>query len=322
MSGHKKQHFVPQSYLRAWCDANVPKGHEPYVWLFERDGSNPRRKAPENIFHETDLYTINSPDGGRNLVLEHGLSQLEGRFVSIRDRRLNVRQPINDEERLLLCTFIAATHERTPARRDHLAGEWGKVKAMADRLADWAKTASPEQRQAASHEGPRSGAEISYEEVKLAAEKPLQTLMLPAITGIVPYLYRLDLAIFNCDEDDGFITSDNPCVWFDADACKRPPQFQSPALMYPTIEITLPISPSQIVLLNRRGISGYIPIGGSDPRRRRVVDEFNRRTRFGCRQYFVNNSSTINRVWFDPGVEPADSWRSRSARSGEGEPNS
>ena len=48
---HGKQHFVPQSYLRAWCDPETPDGQEPYVWRFAKDGTDARRKAPENIFH-------------------------------------------------------------------------------------------------------------------------------------------------------------------------------------------------------------------------------------------------------------------------------
>jgi hypothetical protein len=72
MAKHKKQHFVPQCYLKAWCDPTTPVDQDPYVWRFRKDGSDPRRKAPENIFHETDLYTIHRPGGGRDLVLEHG----------------------------------------------------------------------------------------------------------------------------------------------------------------------------------------------------------------------------------------------------------
>lgn len=150
MAAHRKQHFVPRSYLRAWCDPNTPEGQEPYVWLFSGDGSNPRRRAPDNIFRETDLYTIELPDGGRNLVLEHGLAQLESEFVSIRDTKLRSLEPLEPAEHALLCAFVAAMHERTPARRDHFANQWGKVLAMADQVVQWAKTATPEQKRAAA----------------------------------------------------------------------------------------------------------------------------------------------------------------------------
>ena len=82
MAHHKTQHYIPACYLKAWCDEKTPKGHTPYVWVFDADGSNSRRKAPENIFHESDMYTIECEDGNRDLVLEHGLSQLEGDILS------------------------------------------------------------------------------------------------------------------------------------------------------------------------------------------------------------------------------------------------
>ena len=85
---HKGQHFVPECYLKSWCDQNCPPDHKPYLWLFERDGSNPRKKAPSNIFKETDFYTIEKTDGTRDLRLEHGLSGLESNFANIRKNNL------------------------------------------------------------------------------------------------------------------------------------------------------------------------------------------------------------------------------------------
>jgi len=307
MADHKKQHFVPRSYLRAWCDPNTPEGQEPYVWLFSSDGSNPRRKAPENIFHETDLYTIELPGGGRNLVLEHGLGQLESEFVSIRDTKLRALEPREPAEHALLCAFVAAMHARTPARRDHFAGQWGKVLEMADQMIEWAKTATPDQKLAAASLSPHNRERsLTYDEVKALAEKPLQTAMTSFIQEGAPLLARLDFAVFTSNAGLRFITSDNPCVWFDAEACKRPPAYQGLALMYESIEITLPVSPRQIVLLNRRGRSGYFPAS------EKIVDELNRRTRFNCAEYFVSDTNTTRPIWFDPGTEPEDSWRKRN----------
>ena len=58
MPAHADQRFVPNSYLKAWCDPDVPSEHTPYVWRFSKDGTEARKKAPKNIFTETDLYTI------------------------------------------------------------------------------------------------------------------------------------------------------------------------------------------------------------------------------------------------------------------------
>jgi len=305
MPGHSKQHFVPQSYLKAWCDPNTPKGQEPYVWRFAKDGSSARRRAPENILHETDLYTIQLTDGQRDLVLEHGLAGLESEFVVIRDTKLGPREKITAREHVMLCAFIAAAHARTPAQRDHLGGQWAKVLEKADRMREWARTATPEQRRTASSFGRGFGPSLSYEEVKRLAEKPMQTMLVTQIVTETPLLSRLDFAVLNCETEPGFITSDNPCVWFDPEAYKRPPLYQVPALIYKSIQISLPVSPRQMILLNRQGVSGYIDVT------EQIVDESNRLTRVYCSEYFVSNSNLTKPIWFDIGVEPEDSWRKR-----------
>jgi hypothetical protein len=78
--------------------------------------------------------------------------------------------------------------------------------------------------------------------------------------------------------------------------------FRGPALMYPTIEITMPISPNQLIYLNRAGIKGYRDVSPF------VVEDLNRRTRFLADQYFVVVKNIIKPIWFDRGVEPEDSW--------------
>ncbi len=91
---HKDQHWIPQSYLAAWTDPDVPAGHTPFVHVFSRDGSRERCKAPTNIFKETDLYTIIMPDGTRDLQLERGLTGLEQAFCKIRRDFLDHRRSL------------------------------------------------------------------------------------------------------------------------------------------------------------------------------------------------------------------------------------
>ena len=143
---------------------------------------------------------------------------------------------------------------------------------------------------------------ISFEEAKDVAEHPLQNLLFPQIFATIPLLIKLDFCVLEADSQTGFITSDNPCVWYDPEGYKRHPHYRAPALMYPSIEITMPISPKQLILLNRKSINGNIKIDENK------VDEFNRRTRFNCYHYFVVNSKIKKSHWFWKGVEPNDSW--------------
>lgn len=314
MAKHKKQHFVPACYLKAWKDPDCRIDHKPYVWVFDKDGSNVRNKAPENIFHETDMYTISLPDGKRNLVLESGLQQLETHFARIRQLRFRQGQPLNEEEHVLLCAFIAAAHARTPSNRAHQKEQWARPLEMMEELNERMRSATDEQKaRMAAMTPPRasSGPSMTLDQIRELHATPIQKLLFPTIKALTPLLSKLDFAVFETTDDVGFITSDNPCVWFDSEAYKRPPLYRAPALMYSSIEIVMPISPMHCVLLNRQNINGYINAGSTE------VAEINRRIRFGAEEYFVVRKNWKSDYWFDPVVEREDAWE----RVQEGEAN-
>ena len=306
MARHKKQHYVPACYLKAWYDTTAPKNQTPYVWFFDKDSSNARAKAPENIFHETNMYTIITERGKRDLRLEHGLAQLETEFARIRDKKLRRRLPFDQDDHTLLCAFIVAQLFRTPKMREHHRQQWEPVLKKMEHMLEWAKTATPEQkRQLAEMLEPSSESKqsVEYEDVKRIYEQPIQTMMRPAVATLTPLLSRLDMAILEIENDSiGFITSDNPCVMFDPAAYKRPPFYRAPGLAYPTTEITLPVSPRQCICLNQMKLKGYWRVQETH------LDEINRRTRFWADKYFVVNCNQIKRIWFDLGKEPEDSW--------------
>ena len=78
--------------------------------------------------------------------------------------------------------------------------------------------------------------------------------------------------------------------------------------MYPTIEITMAVSPRQRILLNRQRLNGYIDVPDA------MVGNANRLTRFQCSEYFVSNSDVVKAFWFERGVEPEDSWRKQNPK--------
>lgn len=304
---HKKQHFIPQCYLTSWIDPDTPAGQEPFVWQFPKDGGAAQKKAPKNIFHETDMYTIKTPDGSRNLVLEKGLSQLESLFVKLRNEKLSANVLLESDDRLLLCAFVAAMSARTKAQRDHWAKQWGEILDRGNKIIEWAKTASEENKRAAiALAGPEpKGRTFTLNDIKRLAESPIQNMLIPMISVMTPSFFDLDLGVLYCNSNPGFITSDNPVVWFDPDWHTRPPFWQSAGLAWPKTEITLPLSPNRLMVLSRQGIKGYININEE------VVDELNRRTRFRAHEYFIVSANLQKAVWFDPGVEPEDSYRKK-----------
>src|SRR5438552_6774777 len=122
---HARQHWIPQSYLESWCDPDTPARHTPFVWRFSKDGSIVSKKAPKNIFYETDMYTIQLANGSRNLSIEHGLAGLENTFAELRKTKLANHTALTLEDKLVLCAFIAAMYARTRAQRHHWQKQWG-----------------------------------------------------------------------------------------------------------------------------------------------------------------------------------------------------
>lgn len=304
MARHKKQHYVPASYLKAWCDPNVARTRTPYVWIFDKEGSTSHHSAPGKIFRESDIYTIHLPDGERILTIEEGLSQLEDRFTRIRNMKLNTSRPFDEAEHIVLCAFVAAAQVRTPVMRDHHRAQWERPLKMMERMMEWFARAIPEEVERAVLPTTLSSSDrsLDYEDIKAIHSNPMQKLLAPMIPHLTSRLCHLNFAILETDDEIGFITSDNPCVWFDPDGCRRPPMYRNPALMYETIEITLPVSPRQCIFLNRLGRAGYIQVNNN------VLDEINRRTRFEADKSFIVRKNETRAQWFDPGIEPEDSW--------------
>lgn len=253
------------------------------------------------------MYTIVGDDGVDDLVLESGLSGLESSFSDLRNQKIERSEILSLDDKFFIATYSSAMKRRTIAEREHQRTQWNKALELGNMMKKTYQEASPEKKQAIRGLYERTpspkGETISQDELEALVKDPIQHLFIPHIQVEAPLLYKLDMAIVETSDRIGFITSDAPCIWYDAEAHKRPPFYQAPALMYESIEITLPVSPRRMILFNRKGLNGYLsPKEGG-------VDQLNRRTRFRCYEHFIVNRNEKKDIWFDPGVEPDDSWR-------------
>ena len=295
MSKHKKQHYIPKSYLKTWCDPNTPKSQTPYVWRLKNDGSDSSKKSPDNIFYESDMYTIITEDGQRDLTLEHGLCELEGQFSTIRRKKLEKRKPLTETEHLYVCAFAAALHSRTKSSRDHWKSNWEMPLKRMEELLEWGRTATREDKIRASASNAKSAYgnnSLSYDEVKELYEKPLQTMLPSMVSTLTNRFQKMQMAILCTEIKPGFISSDSPCFLYDPEAHKRPPLQKVPGLKYPTTEVYLPISPKQTLLLTNYNYVGYHDKTEAD------VDEINRLIVSHSYEYFVANTNVYDDFWF------------------------
>lgn len=277
--------------------------------MFPQEGGEPRRRAPHNIFTETDMYTIKAADGERDLSIEHGLSQLEGWFAEIRRDFLEKIRRIPPDGRVKLAAFAAALKSRTPAYRDHNKQFWQHAYNVMQDMKEGMSKMTPEQRKDFARMSPPrsadSGRGMGEEEVKHLLENTTQVLMPISIEVCTPIMSQMYFTVFCTNTQPGFITSDNPVVWFDPEAYKLPRMFRSPGLGTRTIEVSLPISPRQMLLIHHavEGDPEREPVVYIDAKDD-VVHDLNRRTRAYSKQGFVVMQNYTNPIWFERGSPP------------------
>lgn len=215
----KKQHIIPECYLKAWCDPMTPSNQKPYLWLISKDGKVQRKRAPKKSFTESEMYTIKLPDETRGLNIEDMLSRIEGDFVRIVEKKIKKQLPLSKKERAKLCTFVAAMTGRTKSQQKNFRNTLGKL---------------------------------------LTPEYAHPIVIYHIIELMPPLLYQMSLAILETDDDLGFITSDNPCVLFNPELYKLPPIYRNPGLGQEKIEVRLPLTPHHLLLFSHRNLRGYL----------------------------------------------------------------
>ena len=109
----------------------------------------------------------------------------------------------------------------------------------------------------------------------------------------------MNCAIYETEVKPGLITSDNPCFWFD-------PAIYDPNLPLtyfgigsPTLNIILPISPSQYISLEKKGADGYIDLHTRPEEEDEIIDSLNNLIAMNCDEFIVVNSKVFKEKWFE-----------------------
>lgn len=214
-------------------------------------------------------------------------------------RKLNQKQSLTPQEHLVLCMFVAAMTARTKAYGEYQSSQWQKALDLGEKVQSAFENASPEERKqmSAALASPYADKEesMSMDDVRELVEHPIQSMLTPNVVQLAPLLYKKHFLIIETIDSVGFITSDNPCVWFDPANYQNPRPFGAGGLISPTLEITLPLSPNQMLLFGGKLIisGAYIPENDI-----KMVENLNKRTRLFADKFFVSNCPTISPAWF------------------------
>jgi hypothetical protein len=288
---NKKQHIIPNCYLKSWCDPRTPAGQSPYIWRISRDGTTKKNKSPEKSFRANNRYTITMPNGDRQLVIETTLARIENDFMQVLTR-IRRRENLTLRDRAHLCIFTAAMHTRTIAMGDH-----------------WKATQQELHNVVTNLEKQHNAAPTTSLQTAKMVEYAAQHLITMGIDVEAPLLFEMPMTIMVTADELGFITSDAPCVWFNPQLYKVPPFYRSPGLAQRDIEVTLPLTPNHLLLISHSKYPLYIDV------EQKALDEGNRLRRFHCEKEFVSWKGETRPYWFEIGEEPEDSWEKQQARS-------
>jgi hypothetical protein len=267
-----KQHYVPQCYLREFADSTTPAGKEPFVWIFDKHGKNKRRDKVKNVLASNDLYTI-KVQGKKNYAIEQTLGDLEGKYAEVFRTTIKDKQPLSEEQHVILCAFISAMLQRTLRHKDNLERFYDELIFTAEAF------------EIAHHLPPERSQELKAH--KQDAHKLGVFQFLPNITDL---LFQMNLAFLCAEKGTRFITSDDPCNLFNPDLQWQ--KFYGPGLGQRNIEVTLPLSPEIMLCMSWGNLRGYIKW------ERRRVDETNRLIVGHCYKYFISHSPKTKLIWF------------------------
>ncbi len=200
MNQPKRHHFVPKTYLNAFCDENGR------LLVYRKDNpSKPLHVAPDATQFRRYYYSQPTPEGGQdNTTLEALFSTIETDWpetVAILHRRENLNDRLEH-----IFQFMSLQRVRVPASRDVAEA------MLAQAVKDTAKV------MVAKGEIPPPPPEIADIQTRVRVSiDPHQSIhaMVTMMQGMGTLFDMLGLAAVHNATQRPFVTSDNPVLWFD-----------------------------------------------------------------------------------------------------------
>jgi len=282
MSNPKNQHVIPKCYLKQFVDPNIPANFGPCVWIFERESKKGKRQNIRSVLTETDINTFQGDYG-----IEKTLAQIESDYATIFEKKIKNKLPLDSQEHLIFCAFVAAMLQRTLKQKENIEQFMDQVIGHVKQM-ERARGVSPK-------------TSLEWEKEKNDAHKLSVMQMIPEIAKV---LYRMNVA-FLCTKNKrvSFITSDSPAYLFNSQLQFQ--RFYGPGLGQKHVEVRIPLSPEISVDFSWiNNLRGYL-VANED-----MVHNDNRMVFGYSHQYFIANSEKLKRRWFRRlPLDPVFLWR-------------
>ncbi len=287
--GVPEHHFVPQFYLKGFCDpASVPKN--PRVWVANLAARRVEYRAPKSIAKGTGYNAVPGLDDATRESAEQLFSQMETVAAPAVRKLLRGATELTGQEWVDLLFFAAFLAVRTPFVRDTLEKFFGDIARDVLTLS----ASHPDHYHRTMREAVRGDLTAEeIEESRLLALRPgalkvrakaalsLLATFQGANGAVYPAFSRMRWAILRPQSGLFFLSSDNPVSW--ADPTPRPPAYGGHGLGTRNVQVTFPIGPRVCLLGTWEGPVGPMEVGPGD------VEQINRRrVGFAVSQVFAH----------------------------------
>jgi hypothetical protein len=228
----KRQHWVPESYQRNFATAESRNTKKPQVYFWDKDAERQPEKptAAKNVCVRQYLYAPTDKSGLRDWALELALGKVE---TDIAERWLDFRSSYPDlSEELLrsqLALFVATLHLRNVSIESTI----NKIIELRDKLYGQ-KTPDRPDTDLIGVPPRKLGASVGSEfpfDANDAHRAFVQTVWSSA-EKITASFYAKSWAVLCCEEDV-FITTDKPVLFFSADGRAAGPGTPGAISMFP-----------------------------------------------------------------------------------------
>jgi hypothetical protein len=200
LSKKKKHHYVPISYLKAFC------ADDGKLTVYRKDDSaGPYRTGPDDVGFHKYYYAQPLAGGGRDTNrLEDRFSELETKWPPIVEA-MNRCSSVNDRLEDIFA-FVALQRARVPAARE----------AAERMLAEHVLQTTRQLAKDGKLPPPPKGMEDLLDNVEVAID-PHQSIhaMVHIIRGMGQVLDRVGFVVLRNRTTVEFVTSDNPVAYFD-----------------------------------------------------------------------------------------------------------
>ena len=265
-----------RAYLEGFIDPAYEKNGESYLWAYLPNKS-PFRQRPERIAKRNYYYCFNEEER-RQFVYEHTLQSLEDVWLLVLRKLRSRNFKIDPEERITLAGYIALSYTRVPTFESHV----NRAASLNAALQLEKFLSVPANLELAAREHSKSSGKLvtpqELRETLNAGSVYLQQnnrawslqQMIQVMMLLQRVVYEMRWVFLVADnEDEGFLTSDNPVALFSAPTTDVP---GVGFLSSPDTYFTFPICRS-ICLLAKHLVGPALGVKQISPRGVRQVNK-------------------------------------------------